>query len=416
MSRAPRNGRSGFLSIGIMIAHIDADSFFASVLQRKHPNLRGKPVLALGMGGGGFVIAASYEAKGKGVRTGMRVKDALALCPDALQMPSDFAETALASHQIEAILQNHFPVVEQASIDEWYMDLSMLVGGIPFDLFLWAKDIQQEILRMTGMSVSVGVGPSKLLAKMAGEYKKPAGCTVIEKRDIETFLADRPAAAIPGIGHQRQVQTKMRHWETAWDIATADNELLTKLFGRPGVDLKRELLGERLSPVQEDTRAPKSISRCRSFKGTKDEKQVWAYLLQHVSYCILKMRKQDLATRGISIWLRDGKYEHTGMQQRLPQPLDTEEAITPFVRKCFKHLYHSYTAYTQVGFALWQLQDKGATQFSLFRKPQETMREENLQESLDALRVRYGREVVIRGSALPSHTNKKRAMDLPMFE
>ncbi len=399
-----------------MIAHIDADSFFASVLQRKHPHLRGKPLLALGMGGGGFVIAASYEAKAKGVRPGMRVKDALVLCPEAAQVPSDFAETGLASQEIEAVLQNHFPVVEQMSIDEWYVDLSMMVGGVPFDLFLWAKDIQQEILKMTGMSISIGVAPSKLLAKMAGEYKKPAGCTVIEKRDIEKFLADRPASAISGIGQRREIQTKIRHWHTAWDIATADSELLIKLFGRPGLDLKRELLGERLSKVAEDTRAPKSISRCRSFKHTKEEKQVWAYLLQHVSYCILKMRTQDLAVRGISVWLRDGTYEHTGAQQRLPQPLDTEEAITPFVRACFKQLYNRRMTYTQVGFALWQLQDKGATQFSLFRRPQETMREEDLQETLDTLRVRYGREVVIRGSALPSHTHKKRMLDLPMFD
>jgi nucleotidyltransferase/DNA polymerase involved in DNA repair len=217
-----------------MIAHIDADSFFASVLQRKHPQLRGKPLLALGMGGSS-VIAASYEAKAKGVKTGMPLREALLLCPEAEQMPSDFAETSIASHQIEAVLQNHCPIMEQMSIDEWFLDLRSLVGGIPFDLLLWAKDIQKEVLAMTGMSVSVGIGPSKLLAKMASEYRKPAGCTVIEKHQIETFLADRPAQAIPGIGHRRSIQTKARSWDTAWDIATADDVLLQKLFGRPAL-------------------------------------------------------------------------------------------------------------------------------------------------------------------------------------
>ncbi|MEK7218705.1 MAG: DNA polymerase IV, partial [Patescibacteria group bacterium] len=109
---------------------MDADSFFASVLVRQNPSLKGKPILALGMGGG-CVIAASYEAKAKGVKTGMRVKDALLLVPDALRLPSDFRETGLASAQIESVLREMFPVIEQMSIDEWFVDLRALAGGVP---------------------------------------------------------------------------------------------------------------------------------------------------------------------------------------------------------------------------------------------------------------------------------------------
>lgn len=398
-----------------MIAHIDADSFFASVLQRKHPELRGKPLLAMGMGGS-CVIAASYEAKAKGVKTGMPLRMAMELCPEAVRMPSDFAETSLASHQIEAILQNHSPVLEQMSIDEWFVDLNALVGGIPFDLYIWAKDIQQEVLAMTGMSVSVGIGPSKTLAKMASEYRKPAGVTVVEKRDIETFLADRPAAAIPGIGRARQKHAAANNWVTALDMTVVDDMTLQKLFGRPGIDLKRELLGERLSKVASNEEPPQSISRTRTFKKTVSKEKIWAQLLEHVSYCILKMRKQDLATRGISIWLRDGNYHHTGQQQRLPQLLDTEDAITPVVKRCFEKMLKARTPYTQVGFALWDLHPKAATQFSLFKSPKETMRSEILQQSLDALRVRFGRDVVTRGSALGVQHKKKRGVNLPLYE
>ncbi len=397
-----------------MIAHIDADSFFASVLQRKHPELRGKPLLAMGMGGG-CVIAASYEAKAKGVKTGMPLGEAMTLCPEAIRMPSDFAETSIASHQIESILQNHCPVMEQMSIDEWFLDLKALVGGVPFDPYIWAKDIQQEVQSMTGISVSVGIGPSKTLAKMASEYRKPAGVTVIEKRNIETFLADRSAAAIPGIGRARQKHTAAHQWTTAWDITMVDDVMIQKLFGRPGLDLKRELLGECLSPVNSEESAPQSISRCRSFKKTTNKEQVWAQLLEHVSYCILKMRKQDLAARGVSIWLRDGEYHHSGFQQRLPQLMDTEEAIAPIVKRCFQKMIKARTPYTQVGFGLWDLHPKAATQFSLFRSAQDIMRSETLQQSLDQLRVRFGRDVVIRGSALPVQHKKKRGVNLPLF-
>ncbi len=397
-----------------MIAHIDADSFFASVLQRKHPRLRGKPLLALGMGGG-CVIAASYEAKAKGVKTGMPLKQALELCPDAQQVPSDFAETALASQQIEAILQGHCPVMQQYSIDEWFLDLKTLVGGVPFDLWVWAKDIQKEVLEGTGLSVSVGIGPSKLLAKMASEYHKPAGVMVVEKHTIEKFLSDRPAPAIAGIGRRREAHTKAKNWHTAWDIATADPQALQKLFGKPGLEMQRELLGECLSPVAEDTRAPQSISRTRTFKATKDVKLIWAQLMQHLSYTILKMRTQDLACSGISVWLRDKHYHHDGIQLRLPQPMDTEEDITPFARKAFDRLRDHNLLYNQIGFCLWALTLKGAAQFSLFEDPKNSMEDENLQQSLDSLRQKFGREVVIRGSQLPVHKKRTRALELPFF-
>lgn len=397
-----------------MIAHIDADSFFASVLQRKHPHLRGKPLLALGMGGS-CVIAASYEAKAKGVKTGMPLKQALELCPEAKQVPSDFAETAIASQQIEAILQSHCPVMEQYSIDEWFLDLKTLVGGIPFDLLLWARDIQKEVMDCTGMSVSVGIGPSKLLAKMASEYHKPAGCMVIEKHTIETFLSDRPAPAIAGIGRRREVHAKAKNWHTAWDIAKADSEVIKKLFGKPGLEMQRELLGECLSKVATSEAPPKSISRTRSFQSTKDTKLVWAHVMQHVSYTVLKMRTQELACHAISLWLRDRHYHHEGIQLRLPQATDTEEDITPFVRKAFDRLRDHNALYNQVGFCLWALTPKGAKQFSLFEDPKHTVEDEDLQRSLDKLRKRFGREVVIRGSQLPVFRKKERALELPFF-
>ena len=155
-----------------MIAHVDADAFFASVLQRLHPHLKGKALIASGMGGG-CAIAASYPAKAKGVKTGMRLKEALALCPEAVVMPSDFRETGLASQQIEAMLKDVCPLVEEMSIDEWFLDLEALVGGDPPDAEAWARAIQDRIIRSTDIGVSIGVAPTKTLAKMAGEEKKP---------------------------------------------------------------------------------------------------------------------------------------------------------------------------------------------------------------------------------------------------
>ncbi|MDB4979032.1 MAG: hypothetical protein JWM56_1218 [Candidatus Peribacteria bacterium] len=405
-----------------MIGHIDADSFFASVLARKHPSLRGKPVLAAGMGGG-CVIAASYEAKAKGVRTGMRMSDAIVLCPEAIRMDSDFRETGLASDQIESILQDQCPLVEQYSVDEWFLDLASLVGGVPKDCMLWAESVRLDILRRTHLSVSAGVGPSKLLAKMASEYRKPGGVTVVDFEagkmqgalSIEEFLRSRPAAAIPGIGGKRTMHADRMNWKTAWDIATANSELLRQCFGRPGVDLKRELLGERLSSVTRDSSPPKSISRARSFSALRDGQVLWAHMLRHLEYTVLKMRRQNLACRGISIWLRDGRYQYDSHHASLTQPLNTEEHLQPYIRRCFGSLYSKTQSYTQAGLSLWKLEPKGSTQLSLFEEPANTMAIEDLQKSLDAIHERFGRDAVTKGSALSVKSGTRQGFELPVM-
>lgn len=413
-----------------MIAHVDADAFFASVLQRKHPHLRGMPLLALGMGGG-CVIAASYEAKAKGVKTGMPLKEAMTLAPDALRVHSDFRETGLASQQIEAILEDTCPVIEKMSIDEWFVDLRALPGGPPADALVWAKELQTRIGKSVGISVSAGIAPSKLLAKMASEYRKPAGCTVLfpvgkgiarrpqhhaQSLDIESFLRDRPAAAIPGIGRRRQVHAQANAWETAWDIASAPSPSLIQLFGSPGDDMKRELLGERVHDVVGDSAPPKSVSRCRSFRATPDRDLLWAHLLQHLTRTVQRMRRHELACLGISVWLRDARYEHLSTHAKLPQALDSEEALTPYVRKCFLSLTEHGGAFTQAGLGLWNLRPRGAVQFSLFEEPRRAIGSDDLQSTLDTLRQRFGRNIISRGPSLKVTSQERPELGFAMIE
>lgn len=397
-----------------MIAHVDADAFFASVLQRHDPRLKGKPLLALGMGGG-CVIAASYEAKAKGVKTGMRLREARKLCPEAMCKPSNFGETILASRQIEAVITACCPAVEQMSVDEWYLDLTALPGGEPFDVLLWARDLQQEILRKTALSVSIGIAPTKTLAKMAGEERKPAGVTVVEPHDIEAFLNRRPAAAIPGIGRRREVQAKAQHWQTAWDIAMADPTLLRTLFGRPGLDLQRELRGERVWQVTTEQGPPKSISRCRSFPCTHDRDIMRGWLLQHLSITVLKLRDQQLQTNMLALWLRNEHYRHLGWQLRLPTPMDTEEMLTPYVQACLERLSPQLQGCTQAGLCLTDLRPRGTKQYSLFTPPAVLVRDERLQHSLDTLRKRFGRDVVMRGTGAAIWQRKGQRIDLSVI-
>ena len=297
----------------------------------------------------------------------------------------------------------------EMSIDEWFLDLEALVGGDPPDAEAWARAIQDRIIRSTDIGVSIGVAPTKTLAKMAGEEKKPRGVTVLRTQaEIDAFLKRRPAAAIPGIGRKREVDVLARGWETAYDVAYAPEDLLKRLFGIGVVELAAEIRGEQVYAVTVETAPPKSVSRARSFAPTDDAGILWAYALQHLSYSVLKMRRHGLATKGISIWLRNDSYDggdDAGV--KLPRAYDTEIDLMPFARRCFQRARRYNKRYTQVALALWHLVPGGTVQYSLFTPPEATDRTSHLQTSLDGLRTRYGKDIVVPGGAVPITENKR---------
>jgi DNA polymerase IV len=398
-----------------MIAHIDADAFFASALQRKNPRLKGKPLLATGMGGG-CVIAASYEAKAYGVKTGMRLMEAKKLVPHAVVMPADYHEACIASEQLQNILKNDCFLVQRYSVDEWFLDLNTRPGGCPSHVQSWAQELQAYIQRSTSLTVSFGVAPSKLLAKMASEYRKPVGITVLYKDDIARFLQDRTAKAIPGIGRRRSLHAQSNHWLTAWDIAQANPETIKKLFGKPGRDIQRELLGECVEPIFAHAAPPKSISRCRSFRATRDEETIYAQLHAHLSRTVLKMRSQNLAAQRVTVWLRNDTYDRMiGDDHKLPQILATEEELLPYIRKCFLRAYEKGNAYTQVGLGLMDLRPQTLPQYSLFQSPLQLESCEKVQKALDSVHQRYGRDAVIRGSGMQMYRRNKDVQHPTMY-
>ncbi len=398
-----------------MICHIDADSFFASVLIRKYPSLQGKPVIAVGMGGS-CVIAATYDVKAKGVRTGMRLKEARKLCPGAIEVPSDFKETALASRQIEDVLTSFCPTIEQMSIDEWYLDLHSICGGVPFDLLSWAQGTRQLIVKRTAFSVSVGIAPTKLLAKMSSEYRKPGGVTVLTDQNLHAFLCDRPAAAIPGIGPRRQDVVRAHGWHTAWDIAHAADDALRSLLGRSGLEIKQELLGERVHYVSSYVRLPQSISRCRSFRSTTDVLFLRAQLLKHLEYCIFKMRRFHLITREVCLLVRTHEYHSRSAYVRSADSWCTVEEVLPSVLHLFQDLCFPLQSYTQLGLTLSQFSSANEQQLSLFTDKEYVRKSEHVQAACDAITRRFGRNVLTRASALQVSTGTELGLDFSLYQ
>lgn len=183
-----------------MIMHLDMDAFFASVEQADNPELRGKPVI-IGKGARSVASTCSYEARAFGVRSAMPLYTARRLCPEGIFLPGRMERYKEVSRNIFHLLEEYSPVIEKASIDECYLDITGTgrLFGPPGDL---ARTLQQRIEQTCGLTCSIGIAPVKFLAKIASDWQKPRGITIIEKDQVPLFLDKLPVSKIPGIGRK----------------------------------------------------------------------------------------------------------------------------------------------------------------------------------------------------------------------
>ena len=409
-----------------MFAHVDADSFFASVLQRKYPQLKGKPLVALGMGGG-CVIAATYEVKTRGVKTGMPLREAKKIAPDLIALPSDFRATYDATKQLFLLLEKYCPGgVEKASPDEGYLDLAnrlpLIAYRSPNDTLLnYAQQIQSDANRFLDLPISIGIAPTKTLAKMGSKHRKPKGICIIEEKDIDAFLTEKNVGSIPGIGWKSTPKMQKIGFLTAFDFAHADSFIIERVLGKTGLELQKELRGEAVYAVITDPPPPRSISRCRSFHATSDANFLYSQVMTHLQRCSTKLRRNELECARVGIWVRGADYKSRASAERAIGRHVAEEALLlPFVKAAFEEIiprigrgpstssgqaprYAPTTRKmlcTQAGFVLSDFCPKGDRQISLFEEPDSLKDIAALQMALDELRKKYGTESVRYGSAV----------------
>ncbi|MBD2840869.1 DNA polymerase IV [Erythrobacter rubeus] len=245
------------------IIHVDMDAFFASVEQRDHPELRGKPVAVGGSGGRGVVAAASYEARKFGVKSAMPSVTAKRLCPDLIFVRHRFDAYKEASRQIRAIFEHHTPHVEPLSLDEAFLDVTEDRLGIGSATRI-AELIRQEIRAKTKLTASAGVSYNKFLAKLASDQNKPDGICVIRPGQGADFVAGLPIRRFHGVGPKAEEKMKRLGIETGADLAAKDIEFLRANFGSFADYLYRAARGIDLRPVRAHRRR-KSIGGERTF-------------------------------------------------------------------------------------------------------------------------------------------------------
>ena len=233
------------------IVHVDMDAFYASVEQRDDPALRGRPVVVAWKGARSVVCAASYEARKFGVRSAMPALRAERLCPQAVFVPPDFPRYKAVSRQVRDIFARHTDLVEPLSLDEAYLDVTANKTGLASATAV-AESIRADIRAETRLTASAGVAPSKFLAKIASDFRKPDGLFVVRPRDVLAFLAPLPVERLPGVGKVMQRKLASLGIAAIADLRAFDAGELESRFGRYGRRLHELSLGIDERPVTPD--------------------------------------------------------------------------------------------------------------------------------------------------------------------
>ena len=263
------------------ILHVDLDAFFPAVEVREHPELKGKPVIVgadpKGGKGRGVVSSASYEARKYGIRSAMPISRAWKLCAEGIYLRPHFDLYIKASNSIMNILKSHADKFEQGGIDEAYLDISSQVKDFDQAVQL-ARNLMQEVLDKENLTCSIGVAPSKMLAKIGSDYKKPYGLTAVKEENVKDFLFPLKIRKMPGVGPKTEGRLKELKIETIGDLACASPQMLTRLFGVWGARLREFANGFDHSEVIEEYET-KSVGRDTTFERDVDDAELMQSIL-----------------------------------------------------------------------------------------------------------------------------------------
>ncbi len=297
------------------IFHLDMDHFYTAVEERENPQLAGKPVV-VGSDpkdgkGRGVVSTSNYEARAAGVRSGMPISQAWRRCPNAVYLPPHFPLYIKVSGEIMAIARRYAGRFEQWGIDEAFLDVSDKVKDW-VEAEALARKIKQEIKNMEHLTASIGVGPNKLIAKVASDYQKPDGLTVVKEEDVQKFLAPLDVRKLLWVGRKTEAKLKALGVNTIGDLARYDPTALTSMFGVMGLQMHLNAKGIDQSEVEERV-GVKSVSHETTFEEDTADESVILHALDDLCVDVQKeVAEQKLLFKTVTVKIRYQGFEtHT---------------------------------------------------------------------------------------------------------
>ena len=313
------------------IIHLDMDAFYASVEQRDRPELRGRPVAVGGSSRRAVVAAASYEARTFGVRSAMPMFRARRLCPALVVVDLRMEHYRAVSQQIRAILAAHTDLIEPLALDEFYLDVSATTASIE-EAGALARRLKEEIRSGTGLTASAGVGPSKFVAKIASDLRKPDALVVVEPEAVVGFLAPLPVSRMWGVGNVTERRLKAIGIETLADLAAADPARLGELLGKHGSRMVEFARGGDPRQVQV-SRQPKSVSNETTFEeDTSDLALLTEHIARLAQRVSERLQRRGLAGRTVVLKLTYRNFQHVTRRTTLPQPTSDAALIAAAAR------------------------------------------------------------------------------------
>ena len=304
-----------------IIFHMDMDHFYTAVEEREHPEYKGKPVV-VGADpkegkGRGVVSTSNYEARKAGVRSGMPISRAWKLCPEAIYLPPNFPLYINVSNEIMEIAQRYADKIEQWGLDEAFLDVSQKVKDYA-EADVYAKQLKREIKEKELLTCSIGVGPNKLIAKVASDYQKPDGLTIVKEGEAEAFLAPLPVRRLLWVGRKTEAKLKKMGVNTIGELARYDPTLLAETFGVVGTQMHLMARGIDRSEVEARTEV-KSISHETTFEEDTDDAEAVLKALDALAADVTReVAAQKLFFKTITIKVRYENFETHTRSKTLP--------------------------------------------------------------------------------------------------
>jgi len=383
------------------IAHADMDAFYASVEQRDRPELRGRPVIVGGGGPRGVVSAASYEARRFGVHSAMPGYEARRRCPDGVFLSGDMVRYRRESRRIFEIFRRFTPAVERLSVDEAFLDLTgteRLLGP--------ARDVcarlRREVRVETGLAVSVGIAPIKMVAKLASEAAKPDGLLVVDRAGLLGFLHPLPVRRLWGVGPVAGERLEAAGFRSVRDLARAAPEIVTRVLGEWGLGLARLARGEDVREV-EPYRDAVTLSEENTFSDDVGElPRLERAIVRHADSVARRLRRSGLRARTVVLKLKLGRRRAPGprghplltRRSTLPEPSDDGDTLARQASALLA-AWGLPEPVRLLGVGVTNLVPGDASQLPLFDTG--GARRELLNRALDQIAERFGSEALSRG-------------------
>jgi DNA polymerase-4 len=375
------------------ILHVDMDAFFASVAERDNPELKGKAVV-IGMGARGVVSAANYEARKFGIHSAMPVGRARRLAPHAIFLPVDMARYQEVSGHVMEIFHSFTPWVEPISLDEAFLDVtgSQKLLGTGREI---AVAIRKKVEEQEGITCSVGIAPSKFIAKLASANCKPNGMLEITSDRILTFLHPLPIQAMWGVGPKTAEVLERLGLRTIEDIAKLPRATLIRALGEANGASLYELAWGRdyrdVTPEEPD----RSISAAETFAQDLDNpEEILTEFLRLTERATARLRDRDLFAKTISIKVRFADFSTINRSKTLPLPIDSTHDVYEVVKGLYQALRIERARLRLVGVSLENLSEGAPHQMMLGEREVGWRQAEG---AMDQARARFG-----KGSVRPA--------------